>query len=420
MISNEPGVDLISDISTGQMVAGVGGDFNTGSGVQPQVLPDDGGQIQPTPGTLPAHLAEAEKRTDPSLRDLLSSAMKPKDEQQLPEQQQAPAAQQQQQQQATEPKPGELGSKHRADGTFKTTEELTRDTAQLQMQQLGQQAAAPPVLAVQPPASMSAAEVQQFTTLPPEMQQYVARTAAGVDAHASSLREYGALQQAVLTPQRVNAWAMNGMTPTAALGQLLALSDYASNDPQGFLLSFAQQRGIDIGRLGEGYVPPDPALTALYGQLSQLQQQVGNMQQGQQDHAMSATISEIERFAAEKDGTGNPLRPYWQDVTADILPFVQIERGNNPNAAPVAILQAAYDRACWGNPAVRAKMQAAVEAQNLAGAEQRRQETARARDASSSITGAPAAQPANDRGQSGNRSLREELTTQFASFRQAV
>lgn len=70
------------------------------------------------------------------------------------EQQGGDDGQQRQQQEGGEPKPGELGSRHRADGTFKNKEELEADRAELERQALedgqgqaqsqGQQGKSPP------------------------------------------------------------------------------------------------------------------------------------------------------------------------------------------------------------------------------------------------------------------------------------
>lgn len=402
MADDQTGVDLLTDIQNGSLDAAAPG---TSGAVQPQVVQDTGG-IQAPPGTLPAHLAEQERKgEDLTLRDQLSSAFK-----QSPDANAAPETV------ANEHAPGTLESNRRADGTFKSKEELEADKGKIGMQRLTQQAAAQPGT-VQAPAGMAPAEATAFTALPAEMQQYIARTMAGVEEQANSFRELAALQQ-VITPQRVGAWAMNGMTANQAVSQLLALSDFATADPAGFALQFCAQHGIDIGRLAESYVPPDPAVLALQRQLAETQQQVQHFTQGAQEAQLNSTISVIEQFALAKGADGNLLRPHWDELTASnsIMPFIQSERAANPNASAADILNAAYDRACWGNPAIRAKMQSATEASRLA--DQRKVSEA-ARAASSSVTGAPAA-TGNANDNTGGRSLREDLTAAFAKYRVAV
>lgn len=402
MSDDRTGVDLISDIQSGALDQQAAPD----GGVQTQILPDNG-QVQAPPGTLPAQLAGQEQQATPTIREALSSAFK----------QGAPGDQQQ----AAEPTPGALESNRRADGTFKSQAELDADKSKLDMQRLTQQSAAPAgqqqqQQAVQPPPGLTPAEITSFTALPAEMQQVVARTMASVGEQANSLRDLAALQS-VITPDRVGAWAMNGMAPNQAISQLLALSDFATRDPAGFALQFCAQNGIDIGRLADNYIPPDPALLALQQQIGSLTQTVNQFQQGAASQQLNSTISVIEKFATATDAQGNLLRPHWNDLTAEIEPFIRAERAANPNRAPEEMLTAAYERACWGNPNVRAKMQAATEAARLA---EQRGKTEAARAAAASVTGAPAATGGTANDNNGSRTIRDELRHQFSRYATAV
>lgn len=279
-----------------------------------------------------------------------------------------------------------------------------------------QQGAAPPegapqapAQAIQPPASMSPAQAQQFAALPAEMQQYVARTMETVESNAVRYREYDALEQ-LIGPRR-QPWAMSGMQPVQAVNQLFALSDFAGQSPPEFIQWFAGQHGIDLEALSQSIPEIDPQTQAMYNRMLQLETQLGTMTQVQQQAAHENVVNEITAFGAEVGGDGKLLRPYFDELGREVLPFIQAIKAENPNMPNRDVLNAAYDRACWGSPSVRGKMQAAADAERLAG---QRETAARAQNAGSSVTGAPlsgASVPNN----AGDGSIRGILAAQLAA-----
>jgi hypothetical protein len=64
------------------------------------------------------------------------------------------------------------------------------------------------------------------------------------------------------------------------------------------------------------------------------------------------TTEAISRFASEK--------PLWAEVETDIPTYIGIVKSQQPDAAPLALLEAAYDMAVHANPATRAKVSAAA------------------------------------------------------------
>lgn len=269
--------------------------------------------------------------------------------------------------------------------------------------------AAPAAQAFQPPASMSPVEAQHFASLPAEMQQYVARTMERVETDAVRYREYDALEQ-LIGPRR-NPWAMQGMQPAQAVNQLFALSDFAGQNPPEFIQWFAGQHGIDLEALSQGVPEIDPHIQALQNQVGQLTTQLQGMTQGQQQHAHNQVVHEITAFGAEVGSDGKLLRPYFDELGRDVLPFIQAIKAENPNMPNRDVLNAAYDRACWGSPTVRTKMQSAADAERLAG---QRETAMRAQAAGSSVVGAPlsgASTPNN----AGDGSIRGILAAQLAA-----
>lgn len=276
--------------------------------------------------------------------------------------------------------------------------------AAAQQQQNGAQAT------VQPPAWLPLAEAQQFVQLPAEMQQFVARTMEGIEQTAARYRGYDGLEQ-LIAPRR-EAWGLNGMTEHQAIHQLFTLSDFASRDPAQFVQWFAQQQGIDLRGLSQQAPTVDPQVQALQQQLGHLQNVVQQQTQGQQQQAHNALVNEVATFGAETGQDGNVLRPYFEELGTAILPFIQAVRAENPNRPVKELLADAYDRACWGIPAVRAKMLAAQEAQNLT---RQREAATRARTAGSSVQGGPL-NGTSVPNTPGSGSVRDILQQQFAAL----
>jgi hypothetical protein len=355
-------VDLTADISNGDL----------DSGITPAV--------QAPPGTIPAHGTDSvnpntierdtqqrqpAKDKPASLRDQLSAAFKGPDGQPTD--------------QAAAPNAQDRGDGRTATGQFAPK----AGDVQPGTEQPGQQPAA-----VQAPQGVDPAV---FAALPPEMQQQVARTVASVEEQAARFRGYEGLEQVIGT--RRQAWAMQGMSEAQAVNQLLALSDFAGQNPAEFVRWFSGQHGIDLTALNEAgggddqYI--DPAVQELRQQVADLTGHITGQQQQQQAAQHQSLVNLTAQFAAETGTDGQPLRPYFAELGGGVLPYIQQVRAENPAASPTEVLAAAYDRACWATPSVRTRMLAAQEATRLA--EQRAAAVA-ARNAGSSIHGqAPSA-----------------------------
>jgi hypothetical protein len=126
-------------------------------------------------------------------------------------------------------------------------------------------------------------------------------------------------------------------------------------------------------------------------------------------------VNSVVAFASEKGQDGKPLRPYFDELGNEVLPFISAVKAQNPNMPHNQVLQEAYDRACWGSPTVRAKMQAAATA--AGDAERLRagvEKVDRARSASVSVkSGAPTSTPLAPDDKS--RTLRDTIKASMAA-----
>lgn len=215
------------------------------------------------------------------------------------------------------------------------------------------------------PSRWSDADKEAFSALPREAQELVLKRERDVEAHLTrESQKVAEVQKSLgqvndIIEQRREAWALQGVTPDAAVQQLFALSDFAGRDPRGFVEWFAQQQGIDlseqIGPSDDGSSNPEiQALRAEIAELRGMEQQ----RTQQQVQAEQQTIHQvIQDFAA--DAAQAPHFDKLQNEIAGILPAIKQAM---PGAAPKEWLKAAYDKAVWMNDETRAAELAKVEA----------------------------------------------------------
>jgi len=229
------------------------------------------------------------------------------------------------------------------------------------------------------------------------------------EAVAEQRRRYEGLDQ-VIGP-REQAIKMQGMSVPQYVDHLLALSDYANNDPGAFISWFAKERGFDLGTLTGAMPAPgadptvvhgaDPA-TALDPEVSQvlashvapivaplleqvktLQGQIQGMTAADTQARATSGQQTVEQFQAATDESGVSKHPYFAEVRAVMADLM--EKGH------AADMESAYDMAVYANPVTRSKLEAAREA---AAARKRQNEAAAkavaAQRAGSSVTGTPA------------------------------
>lgn len=216
-----------------------------------------------------------------------------------------------------------------------------------------------PAPSIEPPAAWSAEVKAKWATLPPDVQTYIAQRES--EAHkaitqaGARLKDYEGLD-AVLGPRREALKASWGNEGTA-LQQLFQLSDFATSNPSGFVQWFAQQNGVDLSRLTSAsavQANADPQVAALQHELSTIKSSITQQQMTQLDN-------DIRTFATAKDDAGNPLRPHFEEVRADMARLLSAEIATS--------LEDAYNRAIRLNDAVWSKVQAGEAAQRAKAAE---------------------------------------------------
>lgn len=214
------------------------------------------------------------------------------------------------------------------------------------------------------PERWSAERKATFAALPREAQQLLLEREGEVDKAftqktqelAEQRKQFEALEQ-VLAPRRQVLASQYG-SEAAALNQLFQLSDFADRDPAGFIQWFAQQRGISLqnSQAEDAYV--DPAVQTLQQKLQNIEQTITQKEQRELQRQQETVKTEINVFRDQKDTSGNPLHPHFEDVRAEMAALMQ--------SGAARTLEDAYKKATWANDSVREKILA----------EQRKQEDA--------------------------------------------
>ena len=217
------------------------------------------------------------------------------------------------------------------------------------------------------PQSMSAEHREKFYALPEDQQQFIAERAKEQEASftkksmelADQRRAYGKVEE-VMAPRRQQL-AMDGMDDGTAIGQLFALSDFANENPVGFVQYLLSQRGIPMSALtesGGAQASADPQLTAMQREIHGLKSHFTQQAAAQQNQVARTVTSDIESFAS--------AHPFYSELEAEMIPLVAGFRQSYPGLTNADYLEKAYKSAIAVNDTVSAKISADTNAKRLA------------------------------------------------------
>jgi len=296
------------------------------------------------------------------------------------------------------------------------------------------EAAAVPSPAATPPASIEPlqhwpAELKaEFAKVPTEhrglLQGVIKRMESAHQARVSEVGEYAKVGE-VLTPH-MEQLKQAGYSPSTYVAMLKDTHLNLLRDPKAGFKTLLSQYGITPQDLMDGAAPAaadvpatdangnpiDPAVKAMLdATLKPIKDELEQRKRREAQEAEARTTAEITAFADAKDPQGQPLRPYFAEVYADLVALASVERANG--RAPS--LQTLYDKAVWANPSTREKLLAAKSAADAAKAEQEQKaKTEAARKASASVVSNGAAVPAQPSAQGNDR--RGLIAAEFAKY----
>lgn len=218
---------------------------------------------------------------------------------------------------------------------------------------------------VPPPQSWTAEAKAQWAKLPPEAQAYVSQREA--DAHKAisqlgqTVKSFEPLAR-IITPH-ADRIASVGDTPAAYIEKMFAADQYLSRDPVNAIKWLADSYKVDLNALADPFaLPADPQsqqlnaqLSAAFQEIDQLKRMLNDTRQvvhgretQEQMARQSQVESTIESFAADK--------PDFDSLETEILTLIPAVKKSKPDLSHKDVLQEAYDRARWANPATRQKL----------------------------------------------------------------
>tara|TARA_R110002074_G_scaffold9023_4_gene36403 strand:- start:1922 stop:2953 length:1032 start_codon:yes stop_codon:yes gene_type:complete len=224
----------------------------------------------------------------------------------------------------------------------------------------------PDIQTIAAPQSMSAKDREAFYTLPPESQKWISDRVRSQEADytrktmevAEQRKVYDKIEEAI-APRR-QQFAMNGMDEGTAIGQLLALSDYANSDPVGFSRYLLNQRGIPVSALSEPGVEnyADPQMLAMQEKMQGFENYFTQQQAQQLEQQGEVVSNVIDGFA-----TSNP---FYAELEGEMIPIVTALRESKPGLTSEQYLQMAYKMALSTNDEVSAKINVDLKAKSEA------------------------------------------------------
>ena len=232
--------------------------------------------------------------------------------------------------------------------------------------------------AIDAPTNWPSAERERFAKLDPDTQKWLLGRSRGMEqSYARAMNELAPLRGTL--EQWQPYFQQLGVPPGVAIGRLLETESVlrSGTNAQKFeiLADLIQAYGITADEDGT-VAQPDPHVAALTAQVQQMQGAQYQQAQAAQQAQLANAQGQLSAFVNEKGADGTLAHPYYADVEQDMTRLAQsdLASGVRPD------LNSLYERACWGNPAVRAKL---IEADNRA-------KVAAAKRASGQITGAGA------------------------------
>jgi len=198
-----------------------------------------------------------------------------------------------------------------------------------------------------------------------------------------------------------------GISTSQYLENLTNADLMLSRDPVGGIRQIAQAYGVDLSDPSflQEQSAVDPQVQTLQQELSELRNTITQRDQAAYETSLSTFQEQINSFATKTTETGEAAHPYFEEVMNDMVVLAQAEQtqGRTPELSKL------YEQAVWANPTTRAKQLAADKAVQAADAEKRaRAKAAKAKEASSSLSGSPDVSGVN-----ASLSLEEELSANW-------
>lgn len=237
--------------------------------------------------------------------------------------------------------------------------------------------------AVPPPNSWAKEAKAEWDKLPPKVQETIAQREAESHKAISSLGQFAKAMEPIhnTLSEHADRIRASGKDVATYMADVMRADQALARDPVGFIREIADHFKLDTNAIFDPFsVPSQDAqsqqvtaqLNAAWQEIEHLKRQLGDTRQRvegreaeEQKARQSQFESDVQAFASDK--------PDFDELAADIeINCAQIKR-SNPTLSAKEVLQQAYDRARWANPATRERLLQAQQAE----AEKKRLEQAK-------------------------------------------
>lgn len=240
--------------------------------------------------------------------------------------------------------------------------------------------------------------------------QQVAKAARGVEGVLNAVAPYQ------------EKFARQGRETGQVVSTMLAWQEHLNKDPVAGVFDMMSDLGISLdhlitkhnGDIDSGTKRPvDPRYQELEQKVQTFEQRFSEQEKQREALEVQRYQNLVKHFGGEVDGSGQPLRPHFESVRSEMVPFVEYLQRANPSLSDYEALTQAYERAVLVNPQVRTAIeQGKAQAENAQRLEQIKAKTIAAKRAGSMISGSPAV---NGKIRSQGGSVRDDVIAAFRS-----
>jgi len=207
-----------------------------------------------------------------------------------------------------------------------------------------------------------------FEKLPQHTREMIHRREADFMAGQAQLlpdAQLGKSMREVVAPYKALIDAEAGGRPEVAFAELMKTAAIlrmgTPEQKRNVVLGVARQYGVDLSQaqpVQPGQQPTPPQQTFQDPRVDQLLQQLNQERQEAAQREQQTLEASVTTWMSQVDDKGQPTHPYLQDVMAEMNALIPQFRQANPSLDHNQVLQMAYERATWGNPEIRALLQA--------------------------------------------------------------
>lgn len=233
-------------------------------------------------------------------------------------------------------------------GRFAAKAESAEESAEAEQEPAAEQTDLP-----DPPAAWPEGFREHWATLAPEVRDSILQRETQVAEqerrYKEESREVEPIRQAIAPYS--DSWAMRGVRPDQAIGQLLAAQDALTRNFDGALPELIRAFGRDPMQAAQAILGGQSQVPPQYAPAPAVDPRVDQIMAELEGQRMASTAAHIEEFAKAKDEKGAPLHAHFEAVREDMGKLIQADLKLS--------LKEAYDRAVWANPETRKMMLAA-------------------------------------------------------------